>query len=207
MQRKKTKRSTTSSVSSVSNLHHYKHDCLFSVLDLQLKELNARFDEENTELLQCVSCLSPLSSFAAFDVKKLLRMVELYPNDFVDVPEVVVRHQLRTYVRDVRADSNFAKLKGLPDLCAKLVETKKCNTFDIVYKLLKLALVLPVATASVERVFSAMNLVKGTLSNKMSDQWLNDRLVTYIERDVFVTIDNDIILAHFQKMSGRRFEL
>ncbi|KAK2438041.1 zinc finger MYM-type protein [Trifolium repens] len=106
-----------------------------------------------------------------------------------------------------RADSNFAKLKGLPDLCAKLVETKKCNTFDIVYKLLKLALVLPVATASVERVFSAMNLVKGTLSNKMSDQWLNDRLVTYIERDVFVTIDNDIILAHFQKMSGRRFEL
>jgi hypothetical protein len=49
----------------------------------------------------------------------------------------------------------------------------------------------------VERVFSAMNLVKGTLCNKMSDQWLNDRLVTYIERDIFVTIDKDIILAHF----------
>ncbi|KAG4921415.1 hypothetical protein JHK84_050288 [Glycine max] len=59
-----------------------------------LHELNARFDEDNTELLQCVSCLSPSSSFEAFDVKKLLRMVELYPNDFVDVPEVVVRHQL-----------------------------------------------------------------------------------------------------------------
>lgn len=29
-------------VSSVSNLHHYKNDCLFSVLDLQLQELNAR---------------------------------------------------------------------------------------------------------------------------------------------------------------------
>jgi hypothetical protein len=42
-----------------------------------------------------------------------------------------------------------------------------------------------------------MNLVKGTLCNKMSDQWLNDRLVTYIERDIFVTIDKDIILAHF----------
>jgi hypothetical protein len=37
----------------------------------------------------------------------------------------------------------------------------------------------------------------------MSDQWLNDCLVTLIERDVLVTIDNDIILAHFQKMSGR----
>ncbi|XP_058776173.1 uncharacterized protein LOC131650484 [Vicia villosa] len=55
-----------------------------------LHELNARFDEENTELLECVLCLSPSSSFATFDVKKLLRMVELYPVDFVDVPEVVV---------------------------------------------------------------------------------------------------------------------
>jgi hypothetical protein len=134
-------------------------------------------------------------------------MVELYPNDFVDVPEVVVRHQLQTYFRDVRLDPQFAKLKGLSDLSAKLVETKKCNTFDIVYKLLKLALVLPVATASVERVFSAMNFVKDQLSNKMSDQWLNDRLVTLIERDVLATIDNDIILAHFQKIDNRRFSL
>ncbi|XP_058725524.1 uncharacterized protein LOC131596802 [Vicia villosa] len=30
-------------ISSVSNLHHYKHDCLFSFLDLQLHELNVRF--------------------------------------------------------------------------------------------------------------------------------------------------------------------
>ncbi|KAH1253466.1 hypothetical protein GmHk_04G010119 [Glycine max] len=78
-----------------------------------LHELNARFDEDNTKLLQCVSCLSPSSSFEAFDVKKLLRMVELYPNDFVDVPEVVVRHQLQNYVKNVRCDPKFAKLKGL----------------------------------------------------------------------------------------------
>ncbi|KAH1197581.1 hypothetical protein GmHk_18G051340 [Glycine max] len=133
------------------------------VLDLQLHELNARFDEENTELLQCVSCLSPSSSFKAFDVKNLLRMVELYPNDFVDVPEVVVRHQLQNHVRNVRCDPKFAKLKGLSDLCAKLVETKKCNTFDIVYRLLKLTLVLSVATTSVECVFSAMKFVKSQL--------------------------------------------
>jgi hypothetical protein len=59
--------------SGVFNLHHYKHDCFFSVLDIQLHGLNVKFDEEKTELLQCVSCLSPSSSFVAFDVKKLLR--------------------------------------------------------------------------------------------------------------------------------------
>uniref|UniRef100_A0A0R0F758 TTF-type domain-containing protein n=1 Tax=Glycine max TaxID=3847 RepID=A0A0R0F758_SOYBN len=149
----------------------------------------------------------PSSSFKAFDVKNLLRMVELYPNDFVDVPEVVVRHQLQNHVRNVRCDPKFAKLKGLSDLCAKLVETKKCNTFDIVYRLLKLTLVLSVATTSVECVFSAMKFVKSQLCNKMGDQWLNDRLVTFIERDVLGTINNDVILAHFQKMGSRRFSL
>ncbi|XP_024632221.1 uncharacterized protein [Medicago truncatula] len=201
-------------VSSVSNLHHYKNDCLFSVLDLQLQELNARFDEENTKLLQCVSCLSPAKSFSAFDVNKLLRMAELYPNDFVDVSEVELRRQLHNYVRNVKSDPKFAKLKGLSnlferasDLCAILVETNKCKTFALVFKLLKLALLLPVATASVERVFSAMKIVKSHLRNKMGDQWLNDRLVTFIERDVLFTISTDVILAHFQQIDGRRFSL
>ena len=87
------------------------------------------------------------------------------------------------------------------------MKTKKCNTFDIVYRLLKLALVLPVASASVKRVFSAMKFVKSQLCNKMDDQWLNNRLVTFIERDVLGTINNDVILAHFQKMDSRRFLL
>jgi hypothetical protein len=62
------------------------------------------------------------------------------------------------------------KLKGLSNLFAKLVETNKCNTFAMVYKLLKLTLLLLVATASVERVFSAMKVVKSNLCNKMGDQ-------------------------------------
>jgi len=33
---------------------------------------------------------------------------------------------------------------------------------------------------------------------------LNDRLVTYIERDVLLTISNDAILVHFQRMNMRR---
>ena len=98
--------------------------------------------------------------FVAFNVKKLLRMTEFYPDDFIEVSEVTLRHQLRNYVTNVRSDLKFAKLKGLSDLYAKLVETNKCNTFDMIYKLLKLTLLLPVATANVERVSSTMKVVK-----------------------------------------------
>jgi hypothetical protein len=107
-------------------------------------------------------------------------MAEFYPDDFIDVPKVALRTQLKNYVTYDRSDPKFTKLKGLSDLCAKLLETNKCNTFAMVYKLLKLSLLLPIATASVERVFSDMKVVKSNLCNKMGDQWLNDRLVTYI---------------------------
>ena len=55
-----------------------------------------------------------------------------------------------------------------------LVSTNKHNKHDFVYKLLKLVLVLPVATATVESVFSIMNYVKNKLRNRMGDQYLND---------------------------------
>jgi len=128
-----------------------------------------------------------------------------YPNDFINVLEVVLRHQLN-YVTNVQSDPKFAKMKGLLDVCANFVETNKCNTFAMIYKLLKLVLLLPLATASVEIFFPDLKVVKSNLYNKMGDKWLNDRLV-YIERDVLLTINNDVILTHFQQMDRRRFSL
>ena len=55
----------------------------------------------------------------------------------------------------------------------------------MVYKLIKLVLLLPMATASVERVFSAMVLGKTKLMNKIRDSLLDDCLVTFIEWDIF----------------------
>jgi hypothetical protein len=46
-----------------------------------------------------------------------------------------------------------------------MVELKRHIVF---YRLIELALVLPVATASVERAFSAMKIIKTELRNKMS---------------------------------------
>ena len=86
-----------------------------------------------------------------------------------------------------------------PELSIMLVKTKVRNRHELVYKLLKLVLVLPVATASVERIFSAMNYVKNKLRNKMGDQYFNDCLVTFIEREFFLQVKEcDIILTAFK---------
>ena len=85
-----------------------------------------------------------------------------------------------------------------------LVETKMHLRHDVVYKLLKLVLVLPVASASVERIFSAMNYVKNKLRNKMGDQYLNDCLVTFIERGFFLQVKDTDIIKRFQAMKERK---
>jgi hypothetical protein len=54
--------------------------------------------------------------------------------------------------------------------------------------------------ATVERAFSAMNIIKNRLRNIMEDQRMNDCLVTYIENDIFKTICNEKIMQRFQGM-------
>ena len=71
-----------------------------------------------------------------------------------------------------------------------------------------LALVLPVSMATVERrTFSAMKFVKNELRNRMGDEWMNNNLIVYIEKDVFNSIDNEFIAQRFQNMKSRREQL
>ena len=41
----------------------------------------------------------------------------------------------------------------------------------------------------------------------MGDEWMNDCLVTYIEKDVFDSITDDAIMERFQQMKTRRGQL
>jgi hypothetical protein len=58
----------------------------------------------------------------------------------------------------MRREGIFQGINNLVDLSVKLVKTNRHNVYDLVYLLLKLVLILPVATTSVERAFSMMNL-------------------------------------------------
>ena len=49
--------------------------------------------------------------------------------------------------------------------------------------------------------------IKNELCNRMGDQWMNDCLIVYIEKDVTCSIDNEIIMQRFQNMKTRRRQL
>ncbi|XP_019190531.1 PREDICTED: uncharacterized protein LOC109184991 [Ipomoea nil] len=188
----------------MTHLHRYHVESFYVVLDLQLQELNNRFNEKNTELLLCVACFYPKNSFARFDKDKLVRLAQFYPNDFSSIELQVLDTQLQTYFIDVTSDPAFSTLDGIDELAQKMVETGRHLDYTLVYLLLKLSLILPVATASVERAFSAMKLIKTSLRNRMSDDLLNDCLVSYVEKDIFDQVSNEAVLQRFQNMKENR---
>ena len=72
-------------------------------------------------------------------------------------------NQLQNYIIDM------VELKSIGDLAVKMVVTKIDKVYLLFDRLLALTLILPVATTAVEITFSAMNIVKTRLRNRMGD--------------------------------------
>ena len=183
-----------------TNLHHSRVEVFCAVIDSQVQELNNRFSEVNTELLLCMACLDPSDSFSVYDKSKLLQFAEFYRYDFPPLELMALGCQLDNYILDVSSNIQFSEVVGLTRLAKKMVQLKKHVVYPLVYLLVKLALLLPVATATVERVFSAMKIIKTSLRNRLGDEFMNDCLVAYIERDLFATVDNEDVIQCFQNM-------
>ncbi|XP_076926157.1 uncharacterized protein LOC143589218 [Bidens hawaiensis] len=191
----------------ITNRHHYVVNNFNTVLDMQIQELGSRFNEVTTKLLTNMSSLSPSCNFCAFSKVNLINLAEMYPCDFdFDEKEKLV-YELGHYITNVKEDKRFANLSGLGDLAKMMVKTRLHIDYPLVYRLIKLSLVLPVATASVERCFSSMKNVKTDLRNRMGDEYMNDSCICYIEREFLQQVSVEEVMQRFQKMKTRKEQL
>jgi hypothetical protein len=186
-----------------SNYQHYRYDCLNPIIDLQLAEFNDRFDEVNSKLLTQIAAFSPKNSFEAFNFERLMELAKSYPDDFDSTQLKDLARELGFYIDNVRADERFANLNTISELARLMVSTTKADSFSLVYRLLKLVLVLPIATASVERCFSAMKIVKTILRNRIGDEFMNDCIICFVEQGLLATIPIDDVIVRFNMMEDR----
>jgi hypothetical protein len=186
-----------------TNYQHYRYDCFNPIIDLQLVEFNDRFNEVNSQLLTQVAAFSPKNSFEAFKLESLMDLAKSYPDDFDSTQLKDLARELNFYIDNVRADERFANLNTISELAKLMVSTTKHLGFPLVYRLLKLVLVLPVATASVERCFSAMKIVKTILRNRIGDGFMNDCIICFVEQEFLATIALDDVIIRFHKMEDR----
>ena len=165
----------------VTTDHFYRADTFYVDIDSIITEFDHRFNEASTEVIQNFYCLDPTNSFARFNVNKLARLTEIYHEDFSDYEREHMRDTLDLFIIHMRRVEDFRDCTDIATLARKMVELDRHIMFPTVYRLIELALLLPVATATVERAFSAMKIIKTELRNKMSDGWLNELMVIYIE--------------------------
>ena len=128
-----------------------------------------------------VDCFNEILDWLLQD--SLISLAKLYPNDFDHVELRDLNAELFLYIDDVRGDDRFANIHTIVELSQKMVTTRKHLTYSLVNRLLKLVLVLPVATTTVERIFSAMKTVKTKLRNRMGDDYMNHCLICNVEKE------------------------
>jgi hypothetical protein len=192
---------------NITQEHYYRVDTFYTAIDSIITELDHRFNELSSELLVGFSCLDPRNSFSKFDVDKLARIANIYHEDFSFDDCKTIKDQLKTFIIHVRRVEEFKACYDLASLAKTMVHLERHIVFPLVYRLIELALLLPVATATVERAFSAMKIIKTELRNKMTDGWLNDLMLCYIEREIFKRLDLQQIKKAFQNKKNRQMQL
>jgi hypothetical protein len=85
-----------------------------------------------------------------------------------------------------------------------MVDTRKHLSYPLVYRLLKVALTLPIATSIVERSFFCYEDCEKCITNKIGDEFLSFSLIFYVEKGHLDTVSNETIVDRFHKMQGRR---
>ncbi|CAO2045328.1 unnamed protein product [Urochloa humidicola] len=189
-------------ITSLKNIF-FRVDTFYAAIDAITTELDHRFNDMTSDLLLGFACLDPRDSFAKFDVDRIAKLTDIYDADFSPDDRKFIKTDLQLFINHMRRHDEFRVCHDLASLAKKMFELDRNIMFPRVYRIIELGLLLPVATASVERVFSVMKIIKTELRNKMADAWLNDLMLCYIERGLFKGLDLAEIKKEFQKKKRR----
>ncbi|KAL5854183.1 hypothetical protein ACOSQ4_003985 [Xanthoceras sorbifolium] len=181
--------------------HHYRVEIFTATIDSQLQELNNRFSEQAMELLTLSSALDPRDSFKSFNIDNICKLADkFYSMDFTEYERDLLSFELKHYKLYVSEQQVFQKMSTISELCRALAETRSSHHFPLIDRLIRLILTLPVSTATTERAFSAMKLVKTGLRNKMDDKFLANYLVVYIEKEIAEKFSSESIIDDFMSL-------
>jgi len=192
---------------------YFRVEIFRATIDTQLQELDYRFNEKVMDLLSTSATLIPKNGFRSFKASTICELakkyypadfdqqnisgLEYYPADF-DQQNIVV---------DATRSKELKCVATLTELCQCLVETKRHTIYNLIDRLVRLLVTLPVSTASAERAFSILKITKTRLRNKMEDEFLANSLLVNIEGELADKWSYDDIISEFKKQKSRRADL
>ena len=157
-------------------------DFYFPVLDQVLASLHERFDGKNKVILEGVAALQfdAQNRTIVDQVSAIENFAALYSHIGINVIECKTQFELAVHNKFLTDRSP----KTLKTAWSVFYEHKLTQVYVHLAKLLKIAVTLPVTSATAERVHSKLKLAKTALRSTSANERMSDLIQIYVERDI-----------------------
>ena len=180
----------------------HRINVFYVITDKVLTELRVRFNNANVNVLSLIRYFLP-SMFSQFDPAMIIAFAQLYWQPMDRTGTSMNQQQLLDdLMREVKAFGIYIK-SGVFDGLTSMESVLQAMIRDhpdlpVMQKLYRIAITLPVSSASAERSFSAMKRLLTRLRSTMGVERLSDLLLIVIERvSRFIDDHTDVLsLCH-----------
>lgn len=179
------------------NKHTFCASVYYPVLDNMIGEMGRRFSDTNCNIMQGIQALNP-SSPTFLREETVLLLADAYDSNTDDL-----KHELH------QAKRLLNRKKGEKESPTTVMEFTQFldpyqEVFYELFRLCKIAVVLPVTSASCERSFSSLRLIKTYLRSTMTEKRLSSLAVLSIEWKRTKALDLDKFVKRFAEQHGNR---
>ncbi|KAE9524453.1 hypothetical protein AGLY_015174, partial [Aphis glycines] len=168
---------------NISDQENLKINAYYRILDAIITSMKNRFSSESLHLA------SSVDSFFKLQFKESLPFIQHYEK-LLDLDIKSLEAEM-TVIKNSIQNSDF---------------TLSDNVFANLYKLIQVALTLPISSASCECSFSVMRRIKTWIRSSMNQDRFTDMSILHIERDISNIIESENILNNFA-LNNRRIDL
>ena len=172
----------------------FKINVFYKTIDIVHGQIKSRF-ERMREISQLFSFLHPQKLLKLKDHEVSIfaeTLIKKYKNDISSLFEIQLQLFKKTFFKELENSKSISNLVeiilAVPDLI---------SSFNEVISVLFLFLSIPITSASAERTFSKLKLIKNYLRTTMSQHRLSSLSILAIEAEAAKNLDTAMIIKKF----------
>jgi hypothetical protein len=180
----------------LSGRESLKVNFYFETVDSMIAALDLRFSDKVLPLLKSLGCLNNPENT---NVDALRTLAGYFEKD-LNVEELLQEYRLfcRVHANTTSTTSQYQH-SGIHTIYKAMVKNQQVTIYPNLSKLYQLALTLPVSSASCERSFSALKIIKNRLRTVMTQDRLRDLLIISVNSHRMRNPALDEMVSHFWK--------
>ena len=169
-----------------------------------IEQIKHRFSQETQQLLVSFSSLQPEKLLSRDDTEEENDHLDHLGTYYgMDASALKTEYLL---LKEARRDC-LQSCKTVLDALQVLHHTGLHRVYGKLYRLYRLFVTLPVTSASYERSFSKLTIVKSKIRSTISQGRLENLMILYVENDITNNLNFEEVIDRFASMGPRRMQL